>query len=53
MMSTKRGAVADTTAATAYITLPSVWTVPRKLEIFGTMVWLSWLRSIEVTAKSL
>jgi hypothetical protein len=27
--------------------------VPRKLAIFGIMVWLSWLSSIEVTAKSL
>ena len=47
------GTVAETTAATANITLFSAWMVPRKLEIFGTMVWLSWLSSIAVTAKSL
>ena len=47
------GTVAETTAATANITLPSFWMLPRKLAIFGTMVWFSWASSIEVTAKSL
>ena len=32
------GAVADTTAATANITLPSVCVVPKKLAILGTIV---------------
>ena len=49
----KSGTVAETTAATAYMTLPCSCTEPRKLEILGTMVWLSALSSIEVTAKSL
>jgi hypothetical protein len=45
--------VAETTAATANITLPLVWVVPRKLAILGTMVWFSCDSSIAVTAKSL
>ena len=49
----KSGAVAETTAATANITLPSTWVVPRKLAIFGIIVSLCSLKSIDVTAKSL
>ncbi len=45
--------MAETTAATANITLPSVCVVPGKLAIAGIMVWLSLDRSIAVTAKSL
>ena len=47
------GAVAETTEATANMTLPLVLVVPRKLAIFGTMVWFSFDNSIAVTAKSL
>ncbi|MND06455.1 hypothetical protein D3C83_278340 [compost metagenome] len=47
------GTVAETTAATAYMTLPASLIEPRKLEIFGIIVWLLALSSIAVTAKSL
>ena len=45
--------MAETTAATANMTLPASWVEPRKLSTAGTMVWFSSESSIEVTAKSL
>ena len=36
--SKNNGTVAETTAATANITFPSTWVVPKKLAIAGTMV---------------
>ena len=47
------GTVAETTAATANITLPSLYVVPRNAAISGTIVRFCSDKSIEVTAKSL